>query len=390
MEIKTQCVRGEARPAEIGSPIAPVIVPGCTYEFENHDAVDRFFRDGSGYLYSRYDNPTVAQAGRELAALEGTESAAMFSSGMAAMSTALLTLAVPGRRIVTQRDVYGGTTELMNDVLPGWGFEVQTLTRDELHGLDPGRLEGAAVLCLETPTNPGLRLVDLAAVARIARKAGVPTIVDSTFASPVVQRPAELGIDLVMHSTTKYLGGHGDLIGGVIAGGADLVSRIAARRRILGGVMDAFSAFLLMRGLRTLAVRVEAHQAAAVAIARFLDAHAAVESVAYPGLPDHPDHALAKTQMDGFGGMISFCVRGDVATARRVHDRLRLFHRAGSLGSVESLVSMPAQMSHRHVPREDLDAVGVPERLLRLSVGLESPTDLIADLDQALPGKHVS
>jgi cystathionine beta-lyase/cystathionine gamma-synthase len=245
-------------------------------------------------------------------------------------------------------------------------------------------------LCLETPTNPGLRLVDLAAVARIARKAGVPTIVDSTFASPVVQRPAELGIDLVMHSTTKYLGGHGDLIGGVIAGGADLVSRIAARRRILGGVMDAFSAFLLMRGLRTLAVRVEAHQAAAVAIARFLDAHAAVESVAYPGLPDHPDHALAKTQMDGFGGMISFCVRGDVATARRVHDRLRLFHRAGSLGSVESLVSMPAQMSHRHVPREDLDAVGVPERLLRLSVGLESPTDLIADLDQALPGKHVS
>ena len=168
----------------------------------------QFFRDGSGYLYSRYDSPTVAQAGRELAALEGTESAAMFASGMAAMSTAILTLAAPDRRIVTQSEVYGGTTELMNQVLPGWGFEVETLTRDELHDLEPARLQGAAVLCLETPTNPGLRLVDLAAVAKVARKAGVPTIVDSTFASPVVQRPAELGIDLVMHSATKYLGGH--------------------------------------------------------------------------------------------------------------------------------------------------------------------------------------
>lgn len=386
MKTRTQCVRGDARPTEIGSPIAPVIVPGCTYEFADHDAIEQFFRDGAGYLYSRYDSPTVAQAGRELAALEGTESAAMFSSGMAAMSTAILTLAAPDRRIVTQSDVYGGTSEMMHQVLPGWGFEVETLTRDELHGLEPGRLQGAAVLCLETPTNPGLRLVDLAAVAKVARKAGVPTIVDSTFASPVVQRPAELGIDLVMHSATKYLGGHGDLTGGVIAGSAELVSRIAARRRLLGGVMDSFSAFLLMRGLRTLAVRVEAHQAAALTIAQFLDAQAAVEFVAYPGLPEHPDHALAKTQMNGFGGMISFCVRGDAAAARRVHDRLRVFRRAGSLGSVESLISMPAQMSHRNVPREELDAAGVPESLLRLSVGLEAPADLIADLDQALNG----
>jgi cystathionine beta-lyase/cystathionine gamma-synthase len=386
MKTRTQCVRGDARPTEIGSPIAPVIVPGCTYEFADYDAIEQFFRDGAGYLYSRYDSPTVAQAGRELAALEGTESAAMFSSGMAAMSTAILTLAAPDRRIVTQSDVYGGTSEMMHQVLPGWGFEVETLTRDELHGLEPGRLQGAAVLCLETPTNPGLRLVDLAAVAKVARKAGVPTIVDSTFASPVVQRPAELGIDLVMHSATKYLGGHGDLTGGVIAGSAELVSRIAARRRLLGGVMDSFSAFLLMRGLRTLAVRVEAHQAAALTIAQFLDAQTAVEFVAYPGLPEHPDHALAKTQMNGFGGMISFCVRGDAAAARRVHDRLRVFRRAGSLGSVESLISMPAQMSHRNVPREELDAAGVPESLLRLSVGLEAPADLIADLDQALNG----
>jgi cystathionine beta-lyase/cystathionine gamma-synthase len=384
MKAKTQCVHGDARAPEIGSPIAPVIVPGCTHDFEDHDAVDRFFEDGSGYLYSRYDNPTVSRAARELAALEGTETAAMFASGMAAMSTAILTFATPGQRIATQSGVYGGTTELMQNVLPGWGFDVQHLTRDELHALDADRLSGAAILVLETPTNPGLRIVDLAAVARVAREAAVPTIVDSTFATPLIQRPAALGIDLVMHSTTKYLGGHSDLLGGAISGSEELVGRIAARRRILGGVMDPFSAFLLMRGFRTLAVRLAAQQTSAMEVARFLDRHEQVEAVAYPGLPDHPDHELAQRQMDGFGGMVSFLVRGGASAARRVHDRLRLFHRAGSLGSVESLVSIPARMSHRHVDRDDLEAMGVPEGLLRLSIGIEAASDLIADLDQAL------
>ncbi len=383
MEFKTRCTQGSGRPAEIGSPIAPVIVPACSFDFADHDEVDRFFEGGApGYLYSRYDNPTVAQAARELASLEETEAAAMFSSGMAAISTAILTLAAPGRRIVTQSDVYGGTAELMYQVLPGWGFEVQTLTRDEIYSLDADRLRGAALLYLETPTNPALRIVDLGKVAGLAREAGVPTMVDSTFASPVFQRPAGLGIDLVMHSTTKYLGGHGDLIGGVICGDAETISRIASRRRLLGGVMDAFSAYLVMRGLRTLAVRLHAQAATAIEIARFLDAHPRVDSVAYPGLPDHPDHTLARRQMDGFGGMISFRV-ADAATARRVHDRLQLFHKAGSLGSVESLVSIPALMSHRHVDRDQLEAVGVSESLLRLSVGLESVNDLIADLDRS-------
>lgn len=384
MEFKTRCTQGSGRPAEIGAPIAPVIVPACTFDFADHDEVDRFFEGGApGYLYSRYDNPTVAQAARELASLEETEAAAMFSSGMAAISTAILTIAAPGRRIVTQSDVYGGTAELMYQVLPGWGFEVQTLTRDEIHTLDADRLRGAALLYLETPTNPALRIVDLGLVAGLAREAGVPTMVDSTFASPVFQRPAGLGIDLVMHSTTKYLGGHSDLIGGVICGDAETISRIASRRRLLGGVMDAFSAYLVMRGLRTLAVRLHAHAVTAMEIARFLDAHPRVDSVAYPGLPGHPDHTLARRQMDGFGGMISFRV-ADAATARRIHDRLQLFHKAGSLGSVESLVSIPALMSHRHVDRDQLEAVGVSENMLRLSVGLESVNDLIADLDRSL------
>jgi cystathionine beta-lyase/cystathionine gamma-synthase len=269
-------------------------------------------------------------------------------------------------------------------VLPEWGFEVETASRDELAGLGADRLRDVALIYLETPTNPALRLVDLAAVASSARGAGVPTLVDSTFASPMVQRPATLGIDLVMHSATKYLGGHGDLMGGVICGSDDLVGRIAGRRRLLGGVMDSFSAFLLLRGLRTLAVRHAAQQASAMEIARFLDTHPRVESVAYPGLPGHPDHALARRQMDGFGAMVSFRVAGGVDAARLTHDRLELFHRSGSLGSVESLVSIPALMSHRNVGRAELEAVGVSPGLLRLSIGLESSADLIADLDRAL------
>jgi cystathionine gamma-synthase len=273
----------------------------------------------------------------------------------------------------------------MHRVLPGWGFSVETLTREEIHALEPTDLSEAALLYLETPTNPALRIIDLARVARTARQAGVPTLVDSTFATPVFQRPAALGIDLVMHSTTKYLGGHGDLLGGVLCGPQETVARIAGQRRMLGGVMDAFSAYLLMRGVRTLDVRLRAHAANAEEVARFLDAHPRVVSVAYPGLPGHPDHALARAQMDGFGGIVSFRV-ADPAAARRVHDRLQLFRKAGSLGSIESLVSIPALMSHRHVDRTQLRAAGVSESMLRLSVGLEATTDLMADLDQALAG----
>jgi cystathionine gamma-synthase len=384
MDRKTRCVQGSARPTEIGKPVAPVIVPACTFDFEDHAEVDRFFEGAPGYLYSRYDNPTVAQAAREIAALEETQAAAMFASGMAAISTTVLTLAGPGRRILAQRDVYGGTAEFFYKVLPEWGFEVETVSRDELAGLDADRLKDVCLVYVETPTNPALRIVDLAAIGAIARQAGVPTLVDSTFASPMVQRPVAMGIDLVMHSATKYLGGHSDLVGGVICGSDEMVGRIAGRRRLLGGVMDSFSAYLLIRGLRTLAVRQAAQQASAMEIAVFLDGHPGVDSVAYPGLPGHPDHDLACRQMDGFGAMVSFSVPGGVDAARAVHDRLELFHRSGSLGSVESLVSIPALMSHRHVDRAELEAVGVSESLLRLSVGLESSADLIADLERAL------
>ena len=384
MTTKTDCVRGAADSVGRTRSIAPELVPGCTYAFDSQAQIDRYYELGEGYLYSRNENPTVEQAAREIAQLEKAEEAAMFSSGMAAISTAVIALGGEKRRVVTQSDVYGGTAELMAKWLPTWGFEVISLTREELSGLTMERLSGADLLYLETPTNPTLRLIDLEQVCAVARSAGVTTMVDSTFASPIVQQPLSCGVDLVMHSTTKYLGGHSDLLGGVVAGDSARIEMIRQQRRVLGGVMDAFSAYLLMRGLRTLAVRLEAQQRSALRIAEALDAHPGVVEVAYPGLTDHPEHQLAKRQMRGFGGMVSFRVDGGGARAIDVHDRLQLFHRAGSLGSVESLVSIPARMSHRHLTTEALREAGIGEELIRLSIGLEDVDELIADLTQAL------
>jgi cystathionine gamma-synthase len=384
MTTKTDCVRGAADSVGGTRSIAPELIPGCTYSFDSQEQIERYFELGEGYLYSRNENPTVEQAAREIAQLEKAEEAAMFSSGMAAISTAVIALGGEKRRVVTQSDVYGGTAELMAKWLPTWGFEVISLTRDELSELTAERLSGAGLLYLETPTNPTLRLIDLEQVCAVARSAGVTTMVDSTFASPIVQQPLSLGVDLVMHSTTKYLGGHSDLLGGVVAGDKARIETIRAHRRVLGGVMDAFSAYLLMRGLRTLAVRLEAQQRSALRIAEALNAHPGVVEVVYPGLADHPEHDLAKRQMKGFGGMVSFRVSGGGERAIEVHDRLQLFHRAGSLGSVESLVSIPARMSHRHLSPEALRAAGIGEELIRLSIGLEEGDELIADLTQAL------
>jgi cystathionine gamma-synthase len=346
--------------------------------------VDRYFDHGEGYLYSRHDNPTVVQTERFVAGLEAARAAALFSSGMAAISTVLLSFAAAGERVAAQRGLYGGTAELLQTRLPALGIEVRWLDLDAVADPDPEPLRGCKLLFLESPVNPTLRVVDVARAARRAHAAGVPVVVDSTFATPVLQRPLELGADLVIHSATKYLGGHTDLIGGAVAGSREQVARVVERRRGLGGVMDPFTAFLLHRGLRTLAVRMEAHCAGAQAVAESLAHNDAVERVLYPGLPGHPDHELATRQMEGFGGMVSFTVRGGAEAAERVHDRLELFVRAGSLGGVESLVSIPARMSHRGLDPAEREAAGVPANMLRLSIGLESPDDLVADLERAL------
>ncbi len=384
MDFKTRCARGCRDTGPIGRPLSPPVVMSATFGFETLDEVEAWYDRPRGYMYGRYGNPTVRATERALADLEGGADAALFGSGMAAISTTLLTLAGSGHTVAAQRDVYGGTAHLLARVLPELGIETRWFDTDELNKLRADRLAGCRLLYVETPTNPTLRIVDLGHVARAAAEAGIPVVVDSTFATPALQRPLDLRCDIVVHSCTKYLGGHSDLTGGVVVGAADVVGRIATRRRSLGGIMDPWTAFLLQRGLRTLAVRIEAQSRGAAAVAEALRSHPQVRRVLYPGLSGSPDHALATRQMQGYGGMVAFEVEGGLEQARRVHDAVTLFARAGSLGGVESLVSVPVTMSHRYMSEEERRQAGVTPGLIRLSIGLESPEDLIEDLRQAL------
>jgi len=385
MDTRTRCAQGvRVRGGSAG--LAPDIVAGTAFEQHDQAAVEHYFESHEGYLYARHGSPTVDAVERFLAGLEGAERAVAFGSGMAAIGATLFAHARAGERIAAQRELYGGTVDLLQRVLPDRGVEVVWLDRDELDDLDPERIDGCRLLFLETPTNPTLRLVDLAVAAERAHRAHVIVVVDSTFATPVLQRPLEHGVDLVVHSATKYLGGHGDLMGGAVAGARTLLQPIELERRALGGVLGPFAAFLLHRGLRTLALRMEAHCRGAAAVAEHLSRHEAVSRVHYPALPTHPDRELCRRQMERAGGMVSIELAGGGEAAVRLHDGLRLFRRAGTLGGIESLVSIPARMSHRHLGEDERRRAGVSAAMVRLSVGLESPGDLIADLDEALAG----
>ncbi len=384
MDLRTLCAQGGTAHVVAGEPLSPAIVAASTFAFARQQEVEAYYEEGRGWLYSRYENPTVRAAETFLARLEGGEDAALFASGMAAISTTLLALVSAGDRIVAQTGLYGGTVGLLRDVLPRLGVEVVWMSRPDIARLEPENLHGVRVLYLETPVNPTLGIVDLGTAARASRKAGVVTVVDGTFATPVFQRPLELGCDLVIHSATKYLGGHADLTAGAVVGRGEHVSKILHRRRALGGIASPFTAFLVHRGMKTLAVRMEAHARGAEAVARALRGHPRVRRVHWPGLPEHPDHALASRQMSGYGAMVSFEVEAGADAAERVHDRLQLFVKAASLGGTESLVSIPARMSHRHMSPEERERAGVAPDLIRLSIGLEAPEDLVADLMQAL------
>jgi cystathionine gamma-synthase len=385
MNIRTLCARGAGGAEALSRPVTPPIVASSTFAFDSQAGVEDYYEAGRGYHYSRYDNPTVRAAERFLADIEGGEECVLFSSGMAAISTALLSLARTGRRrIAAQRCIYGGTAHVLSHVLPDLGIETDWIEQDELPDLSPRRLERASVLYLETPTNPALGVVDLRSAAEAARSAGAVSVVDSTFGTPAFQRPLEMGIDVVVHSATKYLGGHADLTAGAVVGRSAVVSAIAKLRRSLGGVLDPFQAFLLHRGMQTLAVRMEAHARGAEAVARSLEGHPRIVRVLWPGLASHPDHELAKRQMSGFGGMVTLDLDGGEAAAFRLHDRVRLFARAASLGGVASLVSLPTRTSHRHLTDEERAKAGVTPGMARLSIGLEAPEDLVEDLRSAL------
>lgn len=338
----------------------------------------------SDAFYTRYGNPTHSEAEAAVAALEGAQAALVFSAGMAAISSSILNVVKGGDHVVAQREVYGSAYDFLKNWLPRYGVETTFAGAADTAGLEAAIRPNTRLLYIESPTNPTLRLTDIGAIVALARRRGIVTLIDSTFASPVNQRPLALGVDAVIHSATKYLAGHSDLVCGVVAGSREFIGSLRKLRIMLGGVMDPHAAWLLCRGIKTLAVRVERQNANALSLARFLEQHPAVASVHYPFLESHPQYELARRQMRGGGGVLSFEVKGGAAEARRCAENLDLFALAGSLGSVESLVTLPAMTSHAMLSPEDRAAAGVTDTLVRLAVGIEHAADLEADLSQAL------
>jgi cystathionine gamma-synthase len=377
---------GEARKKAHDSVTTP-IVWSATYAFANTAEIERYFNgDIEREEYGRYGNPTVRAAEKKLAALEGAEDAAIFSSGMAAATTVLFELLKAGDHVVLTNDCYRRTRQFVTRFLSRLGVESTLVDPGEeealRRALRPGRTK---VILAESPTNPYLRVADLPVFAR-ARNAcpGANLIIDGTFATPVNQRPLAEGADLVIHSCTKYLGGHNDLLAGAVCGRAGLVQAIKDLRGVLGGVLDPQSAFLLIRGLKTLPLRVQRQNQTALEVARWLERHPRVRCVFYPGLESHPDYAIARKQMRGFGGVVSFRIKGDVRETSRVIDACKLATIAPSLGAAETLIEQPAYMSYFEMTSEEREAIGIYDDLVRLSCGLEDAEDIIADLEQAL------
>ena len=375
---------GEA-PDPVTGSVTPPIYQTSTFAFPTNESMADFMNEQkAGYIYTRLGNPNFSIVEAKIAALEGAEKCLAVSSGMAAVTTALTALCSQGDHLIAHADIYGGTFGLLHDLLPRFGVETSFMDLT-----DPGALRAALrpetkAVYLETPSNPTLRLADIAAIAKIAHARGIKVIVDNTFATPVNQQPLGLGADVVIHSGTKYLNGHSDVIAGMIAGKADVIALCMDVSRKLGGTLNAFDAWLLGRGLKTLGLRVERHNENAAAVADYLQGHAAVAEVLYPGLPSHPQHALAVRQMKGFGGVLSVRLHGGQPAVDRFLDRVQLFARAVSLGSVESLITQPVAAVHRFVPPEFQAMGGITPDLVRIAVGIEDIDDLLHDLGQAL------
>lgn len=385
----TDAVHAGAPRREPFDAVTPAIVQTATYTFESSAEIEQMTSGthprGDRYEYGRYGNPTCRAVEERMAALEATEDALLFASGMAALTTTVLAFVKQGSHVVFFRDAYRQTRQFVMATLGGLGVAHTALESGDLDGLAKAiRPETKLVLC-ETPTNPHLLCTDLAKLAAICKAhRGVRSVVDATFATPVCSRPAALGIDLVLHSATKYLAGHNDVLGGVVCGKAGLVSVVRDMRGVLGGVCDPHAAYLAGRGLKTLALRVEKQSATALAIARFLEGHAAVERVYYPGLASHPTHAVAAAQMRAFGGVVSFVVKGGLEAAKRCVDRMQIARIGPSFGGVESLVEQPAVMSYYEMTSAERAAIGIADGLVRLSVGIEEAADLVADVGAAL------
>ena len=338
----------------------------------------------TGHIYGRNTNPTVAAFEEKVRDLEGAEAATSFASGMAAISNTLFTLLSPGDRVVSIKDTYGGTNKIFVEFLPRFQIEVSLCDTTDHAAIEKAITSGCKLLYLETPTNPTIKVVDIRRLSDAAHRTGALVVVDNTFATPINQRPLQLGADLVIHSATKFLGGHADALGGVVCGPAELVQPIYHFREINGACLEPMSAYLLLRGMKTLHLRVRQQNDNALQIARFLQSHPRVQTVFYPGLPAHEGHEIAQRQMSGFGGVLSFALRGGFESVKVFLPRLRYANLAANLGAVETIAGPPATTSHvESTPQERAEA-GIPEALIRYSVGIEDANDLIADVGQAL------
>jgi cystathionine gamma-synthase len=379
---ETAAVHGASDLEKRNGPVTSPIYQTSTFEVTDNDEQQRVTT--TDRYYTRWGNPTITEAEQTIAALEGVEAARVFASGMGAITTTVLALLKAGDHIVAQRDVYGGAMKFLSQWLPKMGIETTFVDTTDFTQHERAIRPNTKLLYLESPTNPTLRVVDFRKAASLARQRGLISMVDSTFGTPINQHPAEYGIDLVMHSGTKYLSGHADLTCGAVAGRQDLIQQIHETRTTLGNCMDPHAAWLLIRGMKTLAVRVARQNENALRVAEFLEQHAKVRSVHYPFLKNHPQHAIAREQMSGGGGMVTFEVEGSGEDACRVSEAMHLFRLATSLGGVESLVSIPVLTSHAMISAEQRQQMGVTEQMVRLSVGIESVDDLIADLEHAL------
>lgn len=370
-----------------GATQVPVI-PSVAFGYKDMDewyevAVGR----KKGHIYGRNTNPTVQAFEDKVKILEGANAVTSFSTGMAAISNTLYTFLTPGDRVVTIKDTYGGTNKIFTEFLPRQEVEIVFCETGNHEQIEEEVAKGCKILYLETPTNPTVKITDIARMAKAGKKAGALVIVDNTFATPVNQQPLSLGADIVIHSATKFLGGHADALGGVaVSMKEELIERIYHYREINGATMDPWAAYLLLRGMKTLELRIQRQQENAMKLATYLQTNEVVELVYYPGLEDHPNHEIAKKQMNGFGGMLSFAVKGGIETVRRVLPRLQFVNCAANLGAVETTVGPARTTSHVECTPEERAAMGIPEGLIRVSCGIENIEDIIADFEQALKG----
>jgi len=385
--IGTRAVHGSRAPRQ--GPLTTPVVQSSTFVFDSAAEMERYLHgdpDLAFEFYTRYGNPTLHALEEALAALEEAEAGLVFASGMAAVTTGILSLVDTGDEVLASASLYGGTTRFVRDFVPRWGMASRLVAPADLLRLREVAGPRSRLVVLESPTNPAVEVVDIAEVSRQAHALGMAVMVDNTFATPFLQRPLALGADLVMHSLTKALGGHSDIIGGALVGTRARIERARDLLKVLGGCLDPHSAFLVLRGLKTVHLRVARQCENAMALASHLRRHPGVARVLYPGLPDHPGHETARRQMSSFGGIVAFVLKGGLPAAERFYDGLRLMARAASLGGVETLVSLPVHTSHHGYSAEQLRAAGVDPGMVRVSLGVEDAADLIADADAALAG----